>query len=179
MNLFFRMIYVCLRAALSKERLGILDPTRLKFRPFIGDRAKPGGLENSRYSSFCDLGTLNYFIRSGALSVLRKRGWMPIIVSATRIELLPPRRLNNFEIETRIASWIGQHVNIVHIFHQDSQAFAEISVVARVASTDKTKVTGDMIVAALGDTIVSPLPTKLFQHQVETVKQLKAQFQAK
>jgi len=179
MNLFFRMIYVCLRAALSKKRLGILDPTKLRFRPFIGDRAKPGGLENSRYSSFCDLGTLNYFIRSGALSILRKRGWMPIIVSATRIELLPPRQLNDFEIETRIASWIGQHVNIVHIFHQDNQAFAEVSIVARVASTDKTKVTGDMIVAALGETVVSPAPTKLFQHQVETVKQLKSQFHVK
>ncbi|MCF6328568.1 MAG: hypothetical protein L3J02_02050 [Henriciella sp.] len=176
MNLFFRMIYVCLRAALSRERIGTLDPVRLKFRPFIGDRSKLGGLENSRYSSFCDLGTLNYFIRSGALSILRKRGWMPIIVSTTRIELLPSTQLNDFELETRIASWIGQHVNIIHVFHHNNQAFAEVSVVARVASTDKTQVTGDMIVAALGKTIASPLPTKLFQHQVETVKLLKSRF---
>jgi len=179
MNLFFRMLVVCIRAALAKERHGILDPVRLRFRPFIGDRAKQGGLENSRYNSFCDLGTLNYFIRSGTLSILRKRGWMPIIVSTTRIDFRPPRLVNKFEIETRIASWIGQHVNIVHTFHQDNQAFAEVSVVARVSSTDKSKVTGDMIVTALGVSIVSPQPTELFQHQVETVEHQKSKFQAK
>ena len=79
MNLFFRFLRIFLPAFFTKKRTGLMDVHTIRSSVWIGDQDPLGHMTNSRYSSFTDLGTMNYMGRTGALMTYRKRGWSPII----------------------------------------------------------------------------------------------------
>ena len=87
MNLFFRFLRVFLPAFFTKKRTGLMDVHTIRSSVWIGDQDPLGHMTNSRYSSFTDLGTMNYMGRTGALMTYRKRAYQRLGIGSQR-ELL-------------------------------------------------------------------------------------------
>jgi acyl-CoA thioesterase FadM len=170
MNLFFRLLLVFIRARLSGQRIGMLDPTRLKFRVWLTDQDMFAHMTNSRYMSFGDLGTINYILRSGFWPVLRKRGWFPVIcaqyVIITRMLSTPQA----FELVTRVVGWDDTYVAIEHQYRRGDTVHARMRVVARFASQKRKRVlTGD-VMQAMGVTDQSPALPDYFADMISEVR---------
>ena len=132
MNLFFRFLRIFLPAFFTKKRTGLMDVHTVRSSVWIGDQDPLGHMTNSRYSSFTDLGTMNYMGRTGALMTYRKRGWSPIIqhesITFYRMMKFPQK----FELTTQLVGWADCYICFRHQFHSKGKLIAESRMVARL-----------------------------------------------
>lgn len=162
MNLFFRLVRIFLSAIFSKKDGGITDIYRLKFSVWLTDQDMFAHMTNSRYFSFADLGTINFIIRSGCWGTMRKRGWIPVILSEKVTISKMLKFPQAFEVETQITCWDETYVGLVHHFTRNGKRHASVNALARFASTDRSPVNPGMILATVGHDITSPPLTKTF-----------------
>jgi acyl-CoA thioesterase FadM len=104
MNLYFRLIWTLLRTAF-KPRIKPGDTIEVSFRVWPNDLDINGHMNNGRYLTIADLALIEYFIRSGFLKVMLKRGWRPMLGGAMmhfRRGLLPFQR---YTLRYRLACW--------------------------------------------------------------------------
>ena len=78
MNLYFRLIWIIIRS-FFKPKIYFSDEIVLKLRIFPNDLDINCHLNNGRYLSILDLGTIDLFLRSGALKRAIRHGCMPMI----------------------------------------------------------------------------------------------------
>lgn len=156
MNLFFRFLRVFLPAFFSKVKTGILDLHIVRSAVWLGDQDPMGHMTNSRYSSFTDLGTMNFMGRTGALKTYRKRGWIPIVQYESFNYIRMLRYPQKFELHTRLAGWDDCFICFEHKFISKGQVCATSHMVARLYGRKKAKVTADMAMEALGVKYESP-----------------------
>jgi len=156
MNLFFRFLRVFLPAFFSRERTGLLDVHIVRSAVWLGDQDPMGHMTNSRYSSFTDLGIMNFMGRTGTLKVFRSRGWVPIIqhesLTFHRMMKFPQK----FELRTQMVGWQDCYICFRHEFHSKGKLIAESRMVARLVGRRRQKVTADMALEALGHPMESP-----------------------
>jgi len=171
MNLFLRLLKVFIVAMFSKERVRLLDETRLKFRVWLTDQDMFAHMTNSRYLSFGDLGTINYILRSGSWTELRKRGWFPVICGQTmyisRMLSFPQK----FEVHSRVTGWNDTYVGLLHEFHAKGRKTAEVKVIARFASRDKTRVTPQQMVDLVDPESPNPGLDRDFQALADRIEE--------
>lgn len=140
MNLFLRLVRLFIASLFSNEKVGLLDQTRLKFRVWFTDQDMFAHMTNSRYLSFADLGTINYILKSGSWGLLRKRGWFPVIcgqsMTISRMMSAPQR----FEVRSRLVGWDNVYFGMLHEFYSRDRLTAQVKVIARFASRDRSKV---------------------------------------
>lgn len=170
MNLFFRLMIVFLRASLSRNRIGILDSSRLKYRVWLTDQDMFAHMTNSRYMSFADLGTINYIMRSGCWPVLRKKGWYPVICGQSMTVSRMLKTPQKFEIISELTGWDDTYVGLSHRFMRNGKQHAEVRVIARFASRNRKKVTPQDMIDAVGSDAVSPAMPDAYQTMIDDVE---------
>ncbi len=170
MNLFFRFLRVFLPAFFSKVKTGILDLHIVRSAVWLGDQDPMGHMTNSRYSSFTDLGMMNFMGRTGALKAYRKRGWMPIVQYESFNYIRMLRYPQKFELQTRLAGWDDCFICFEHKFVSKEQVCATSRVVARLYGRKKAKVTAQEAMDALGVQLDSPELHPAYHRIIEEIK---------
>ncbi len=115
MNLYVRLIKVIV-AALFGRRLGSLAESAITLRVWPNDLDGNLHLNNGRYLTLMDLGRFDLMVRNGMLRTLFRRGWMPVLASATirfRRSLSPFQR---FRLRTRVLGWDARSVIMEQVF---------------------------------------------------------------
>ncbi|MFM1816987.1 MAG: hypothetical protein RLZ98_3682 [Pseudomonadota bacterium] len=170
MNLFFRFLRVFLPAFFSKVKTGLLDLHIVRSAVWLGDQDPMGHMTNSRYSSFTDLGTMNFMGRTGALKAYRKRGWIPIVQSESFNYFRMLKYPQKFEVQTRLAGWDDVFICFEHKFISKGQVYAESRMVARLYGRKRAKVTAKEAMEALGVMLESPPLDAVFQRMLGELK---------
>lgn len=156
MNLFFRFLRIFLPAFFSNKRTPLLDVHTIRSAVWLGDQDPMGHMTNSRYSSFTDLGIMNFMGRTGTLKVFRKQGWIPIIQHESLTFHRMMRFPQKFELRTQMVGWDGSYICFSHEFHSKGKLIAESRMVARLVGRKRARVTADMALEALGQPMDSP-----------------------
>lgn len=162
MNLFFRLVRIFLAALFSKKTSKITDLYKLKFSVWLTDQDMFAHLTNSRYFSFADLGTINFIIRSNSWNTLRKKGWVPVILSEKVIITRMLKFPQAFTLETQVTCWDESYVGIRHTFVRKGRTHASVDLIAKFASRDRTPLTPQMVLTEIGNTETSPPLTDTF-----------------
>ncbi len=146
MNLFLRLLKLFIGSFFAGPKVRLLDQTEMNFRVWLTDQDMFAHMTNSRYLSFSDLGTINYILRTKSWNALRSRGWHPVICGQTmyiaRMLTFPEK----FKLTTRVVGWDEKYVGLLHEFYSKRGKTAEVKVIARFASRDRTKVTPQQMV---------------------------------
>ena len=147
MDLFFTLLLTVFRSYLGPREANVWTGTRYRFKPKMWDRMSGGQLLPSRIPSFIDISLINFFIGTRMSAVVRRRGWIPIVISSvqTRAQAIIPK--GELEIHTRVVGWEDQYVEIEHTWRDQSGAEILNSVyLTRVTHAGRQKVTGaDML----------------------------------
>ncbi len=78
MNLYFRLLWVSLRARFKPPiRLG--DAIEMRLRVWPNDVDVIGHMNNGRYMTIIDLALIEYFARTGFLKVIVRKRWRPML----------------------------------------------------------------------------------------------------
>ncbi|MGB3627091.1 MAG: thioesterase family protein [Henriciella sp.] len=160
MNLFFRLLFVFLRAHFSKKDTDPFDETEIRSRVMLTDQDMFAHMTNSRYFSFSDLATTNFIIRTNFWSRLRKRGWVPVVTAESVTFVKSLRAHQAFSVKTKLVGWDEKYICLEHDFIHKGQKTARVRIVARFASRTKgERVMMSDVVNLLGvDRQSPPLP---------------------
>lgn len=173
MNLFFRLVWVFLKASFAKTQIAVTGSAILKFRVWLTDQDMFAHLTNSRYMSFSDLGTINFIIRSGFWGVMRKRGWFPVICAQSMTISRMLKTPQAFEVVTKLVGWDETYVGISHTFMRDGNVHAQVNVLARFTSGKRKKIAPQDVIEAAGSNTQSPDMPEAFQRlivQIDTAR---------
>ncbi|MCF6328684.1 MAG: thioesterase family protein [Henriciella sp.] len=171
MNLFFRLMVVFIRAKLSRHRISIIDEARLNYRVWLTDQDMFMHMTNSRYLSFSDLGTINYIVRTGSWAVLRKKNWFPVICAQSMIVTRMLTTPQKFTLVSKITGWTDTYVGLSHKFYHKGRVHAEVRVIARFASRDKTKVSPQAMIDEVGEVLTSPDLPEAYVSMIASIEQ--------
>ena len=139
MNLFFRLLLVFLKASFSRKTTDIFDTTVIRSRVMLTDQDMFAHMTNSRYFSFSDLAIINYVVRTGSWSKLRKRGWSPVVAAESVTFLRMLRAHQRFNVETRLVGWDERYLCLEHRFVRGGDPTAVVRIVARFASRNRSE----------------------------------------
>ena len=84
MDLFLTLILTVFRTYLTPREANVWEGTTYRFKPRAWDRMRNGQLLPSRIPSFIDISLINFFFGTRMSAVVRKRGWVPIVVSSVQ-----------------------------------------------------------------------------------------------
>ena len=170
MNLFFRLLFVFIRASLAKEKVSLLDAVHLRSRVMLTDQAMFAHMTNSRYFSFSDLGVINYIVRTGFWPKLRKRGWFPVVCAESVVFARMLRWRDRFVITTRLVAWTDTYICLQHDFTRQDKATATVRIVARFASRKRDRVTMDDVIELLAVDQTSPPLPEVFARMIDDIE---------
>jgi acyl-CoA thioesterase FadM len=166
MNLFFRFLRVFLPAYFARVKTGLLDVHFVRSAVWLGDQDPMGHMTNSRYSSFTDLGMMNFMGRTGALKIFRKRGWLPIVQYESFNYIRMLRYPQKFELQTRLVGWQDSFICFDHRFVFQGEARTTGRMVTRLHGKGRARITARDAMDALGVNYESPPLDDAFQRIV-------------
>ena len=132
MNLFLRLITLLIRTRLDGRKIGFFDESRLKYRVWITDQDAFQHMNNGRYLSITDLSVIDFLIRTGVYSGMRKRGWIPVVVHkeiAIHSILKFPQA---YEVVSFLEGWTDKYICIRHKFMREGILTADSLSIGRV-----------------------------------------------
>jgi acyl-CoA thioesterase FadM len=110
MNLIFRLLKTLLLYLVRPTRRGILAESVIRFRVWPNDLDTNLHMNNGRYMTLMDLGRLDLLLHNGAVPIVLKNKWYPVL-AGTLIRFRRPLNLfQKFEIRTRIVTWDSKWV---------------------------------------------------------------------
>jgi acyl-CoA thioesterase FadM len=104
MNLYIRLLLTWLRARL-KPAIGLGDTIELHLRVLPNDVDIIGHMNNGRYMTIIDLALIEYFTRCGAMKLMVRKGWRPMLggsMISFRRGLKPFRR---YTVRFTVSCW--------------------------------------------------------------------------
>ncbi len=156
MDLFFSLLLTVFRTYLGPRDANVWDGTRHRFTPKFWDRTSSGQLFSSRIPSFIDISLINFFIGTRMSAVVRRNGWIPIVISSVQTRQQPIIPGGELEIHTRVVGWEDQYVEIEHTWYDATGAEVLNSVyLTRVTHAGRNKVTGADMLRELGEAQVA------------------------
>ena len=167
MNLFFRRLWVYLRAQLSSKDGGFTDVYSVDFRVWLTDQDAFLHLTNSRYLSFSDLGRLNLLVRSGIWAVLKRQGWDIVICSQTRTIARMLKSPQTFEMACQITGWTDEHLAICHRFKRSERVHAEVNTLVQIQTRAGVVIPAAELLEQLRVSAPSPQLTAVFSDLVQ------------
>ena len=150
MNLFFRRLWVYLRAQFSSKQEALKAPYSLMFRVWLTDQDMFLHMTNSRYLSFSDLARLNLLIRTGTWRAMKTNGWTLKSVAQTRTIARMLKSPQTFEIVCQIEAWDEDHLAICHRLQRNGKIHAELRALMQLHDASGAKVPTSALLAALG-----------------------------
>lgn len=92
-------------SALNQSRIDLFEPTRVSLRVWPNDLDGNLHVNNGRYLTLADLGSITWFLRSGVLSRARRFRAAPRVADACAKFRRELKLLQTFTIETRLLGW--------------------------------------------------------------------------
>ncbi|HKP96209.1 MAG TPA: acyl-CoA thioesterase [Fibrobacteria bacterium] len=110
MNLLFRLFKTLLLHLLHPARRDLFAESAVRFRVWPNDLDTNLHMNNGRYLTLMDLGRLDLLLGIGAVPIVLKNKWYPVL-AGTQIRFRRPLNLfQRFEIRTRIVTWDSKWV---------------------------------------------------------------------
>ena len=155
MDLFLSLLVTVLRSLFGPRNANVWEGTKYTFKPRRWDRDRRGQLFASRIPSFIDLSLIKFFVETRMSAVVRKHGWIPIVLSSVQVRSQPRIPHGPLTIHTRVVGWQDQYVEIWHTWtdQNDDEVLCSIYL-TRVTHPKRKKVTGADMLRGLGETIV-------------------------
>ena len=155
MDLFLGLLVTVLRSLSGPRNATVWDGTKYTFKPRRWDRDRRGQLFASRIPSFIDLSLIKFFVETRMSAVVRKHGWIPIVLSSVQVRSQPRIPQGPLTIHTRVVGWQDQYVEIWHTWTDENEDEVLRSVyLTRVTHPKRKKVTGADMLRELGEAIV-------------------------
>ncbi|MEO0467550.1 MAG: thioesterase family protein [Pseudomonadota bacterium] len=132
MNLFirlFRMVFVHL---LTRPKANILDVSRRNYQVWITDHDMFGHMNNSRYTSFMDIGMVHIFLRGRMIGSLHKAGLSPVVMGKQVSFYRPLSFPMRYQLVTQIVCWSKFHVLFQHDFVHKGKVHARGHTIGRL-----------------------------------------------
>lgn len=123
MNLWFRLIWICL-AALMRTRLSPLSISRIRLHVLPLDLDANLHMTNSRYHSVMDLGRMDMLIRTGLLPLAIRKRWAPVLGGTTIRFKRALRPFQGFDLSTRVLWWDAKWFYLEHRIEVDGTPYA-------------------------------------------------------
>jgi len=156
MNLFFRRLWVYLRAQFSSKKQPLTDVYSLNFRVWLTDQDMFLHMTNSRYLSFSDLARLNMSIRTGIWTVLKQRKWTFDVLGQTRTISRMLKSPQTFEIACQIEGWTDDEIAICHRFQRSGKVHAEVNTLMQISDETGNPIAVADLLNALNSQLSSP-----------------------
>lgn len=155
MDLFLTLIWTVFRTYLTPRDANVWEGTSYRFKPHAWDRLRNGQLLPSRIPSFIDISLIKFFIGTRMSAIVRKHGWIPVVLSSVQTRSQPRIPKGPLQIHTRVVGWHDQYVEIEHTWSDAAGKEVLHSVyLTRVTHAGRQKVTGADMLQALGEPIV-------------------------
>lgn len=148
MNLLFRLLWVLLRGR-RRARIDLFEEARLELRVWPTDLDLNLHLTNSRYLSMMDLGRTDLLVRAGALGLLLRRRWQPLVGSAVLRFRRPLSPFRRFSLVTRLLCWDEKWFYLEQRFESDQGVMA-VGLVKGLFRGPRGNVAPAELLAALG-----------------------------
>ncbi len=171
MNLFFRRLWVYLRAQFSSKQEALTDAYSLVFRVWLTDQDMFLHMTNSRYLSFSDLARLNMLIRTGMWCALKSNGWSLNAVAQTRTIARMLKSPQTFEIVCQIEAWDDDHLAICHRLQRNGKIHAELRALMQLHDATGTCIPISALLTALGHETPSEDMPANFRSLIEAAQQ--------
>lgn len=156
MDLFLSLLVTVLRSLSGSRNANVWDGTKYTFKPRRWDRDRRGQLFASRIPSFIDLSLIKFFVETRMSAIVRKHGWIPIVLSSVQVRSQPRIPQGALTIHTCVVGWQDQYVEIWHTWtdENDDEVLRSIYL-TRVTHPKRKKVTGADMLRELGEAIVN------------------------
>ncbi len=169
MNLFFRRLWVYLRAQFSSKSQPLTDVYRLSFRVWLTDQDMFLHMTNSRYLSFSDLARMNMAIRTGIWKVLKQRNWTLDILGQTRTISRMLKSPQTFVLACQIEGWTEDEIAICFRFQRGEKIHAEVKSLVQVSNDLGERVAVSELLKALDVQDASPQLSEGFEDLKQTI----------
>ncbi|MDT0164307.1 acyl-CoA thioesterase [Actinotalea sp. AC32] len=136
--------------------LGLLDEsvTRTRVRP--GDLDLYLHVNNGVYLQMMDVARSNLIADLGAVPLLRRQGWYPVVAASTMTYRRSMRLGDPVEITTRVVGWDPRVVYLEQVFRCRDQPAARGLVAGRFLSRSGGRVPAPDVVELLSGPVTSP-----------------------
>ena len=115
-------------SALKEHRIDLFETTRVSLRVWPGDIDGNLHVNNGRYLTLADLGSVTWFLRSGVLSQARRFHAIPLIADSLAKFRRDLKLLQAFTIETRLVGWERRCIFLEHRFLVDQHVSGLVAV---------------------------------------------------
>lgn len=105
MNLLFRLLKTLILFLVNPARRHILAESKVSFRVWPNDLDTNFHMNNGRYLTLMDLGRLDLLLHLGAVRIVFKKKWFPVLAGLQVRFRRPLNLFQKFEISTRIVTW--------------------------------------------------------------------------
>ena len=82
MDLFLTLLLTVFRTFRGPRDANVWDGTRYRFKLRRSDLDRDGHLLPSRVPSYIDVSLVNFFIQTKMSDVVRRQGWVPMVLSS-------------------------------------------------------------------------------------------------
>ena len=155
MDLFLTLLVTVFRAFRSGRDANVWDGTRYTFKLRRSDVDGDGNLLPSRVPSYIDVSLVHFFIKTRMSDIVRREGWVPVVLSSIQLRAQPRVPKGKLEIHTRVVGWREHYVEMWHTWFDGSGNEVLRSIyITRVTQRGRQKVTGEDMLRALGEEIV-------------------------
>ncbi|MEP1144985.1 MAG: hypothetical protein ABJH52_14795 [Henriciella sp.] len=155
MDLFFTLLATVLRSYFGPRDARVWTGTTYTFKPHPWDRRRGGQFFTSRIPSYIDVSLVKFFIETKMSAIVRKRGWVPIVLSSVQVRSQTRVPRGTLNIHTRVVGWQDQYVELWHVWtDRDGNEILRSTYLTRVTHAGRDKVTGADMLAALGEDVV-------------------------
>ncbi|MCR9269003.1 MAG: thioesterase family protein [Hyphomonadaceae bacterium] len=166
MDLFFTLLVTVFRSFSGRRTARVWTGTTYTFKPKPWDRDRNGQLFTSRIPSYIDISLVKFFVETKMSGIVRRRGWIPIVLSSVQVRSQSDIPTGRLSINTRVVGWQDQYVEMWHTWtDEDGKEILRSIYLTRVTQAKRQKVTGADMLEALGEEVVErPLsPTAMRQ----------------
>ncbi len=125
MNLYLRLLLIYLQA--KRATPITLDDLRneLNLTVLPNDLDISLHVNNGRYLTLCDLSRFDLFVRSGLLTVMKQRKWMPLVAYHDMNYKSSLKVFQKFSLEMKITDFDGKYFYSDHKFMRGDKIVAE------------------------------------------------------
>jgi acyl-CoA thioesterase FadM len=115
-------------SALKQPRIDLFEPTRISLRVWLDDIDSNLHVNNGRYLTLADLGSVTWMVRSGVMSRARQFRAAPVVADSFAKFRRELKLLQAFSIETRLAGWERRCIFLEHRFMVDEHVSGLVAV---------------------------------------------------
>lgn len=155
MDLFLTLLMTVLRTLRGPRDANVWEGTKYRFRLRRSDVDRDGSLLPSRVPSYIDVSLIYFFIKTKMSDIVRREGWVPVVLSSIQTRQQPHVPRGEIEIHTRVVGWREHYVEMWHTWSDaEGKEILRSIYITRVTQRGRKKVTGEDMLRALGEEIV-------------------------